>query len=372
MKIVIIGPTYPFRGGISQHTSLLAKELAQNHDLKFISYKRQYPKFLFPGKSDKDPDSPPLFHGKIDYIIDSVNPISLFKAVFTTLKHKPDVLILPWWVTYWAPHYIFITRLVKLLNKTKIIYLCHNVIEHESSSLKKILTKLVLKAGDKLITQSEKETLKLVSFFPNKTIKTAFHPTYDSLHGTKQFTQAEARDKLGIEGPTLLFFGFVRPYKGLDVLLDAMPMIIKQKDINLLIVGEFWKNKEDYLQQIESLGIKKQIHMYDHYVSNEELPLYFSAADLVVQPYKSVTGSGVCQLAYGLNTPVIATKLGALKEVITDGVNGRLVPPENPLALSAAILESLKPATLSQMRTEAKKTKDKFSWKRFCEIVIEE
>lgn len=169
MRIVIIGPSYPFRGGIAQHTSLLANELIKHHDVKFISYTRQYPKFIFPGQSDKDYESSPLFTGKIDYIIDSINPITLIKAIYKTLKYSPHILILPWWVTYWAPHYIIITNLIRLFSDIRIVFICHNVIEHESSLLKKLITKFALKSDICLLrNQKTKRTNYNIFFRKNK------------------------------------------------------------------------------------------------------------------------------------------------------------------------------------------------------------
>lgn len=259
---------------------------------------------------------------------------------------------------------------MKILTKTKVTFLCHNVIEHESSWLKKFLTKLVLAGGDKLVTQSQSETDKIKSLLKNNSVETAFHPTYADLKTGKEITKSEAQKQLNIDDNAILFFGFVRQYKGLDILLDAMPKILdRNSTLILLVVGEFWKNKADYLEQIERLKLSENIRLFDEYIPNEELSLYFTAADLVVQPYRSVTGSGVCQLSYGLDTPVIATDLGSLKDVITDKENGRLVPPENPDALADAIIESLEAGNLAKMTKAAVDTKKRYSWERFVQIL---
>ena len=168
----------------------------------------------------------------------------------------------------------------------------------------------------------------------------------------------------------MLFFGFVRQYKGLDVLLDAMPIMLKEKNVILLIVGEFWGDKQSYLDKIDRNGTSANVRIVDKYVPNEEIGIYFAASDLVVQPYISASGSGICQIAYGFDRPVVATNVGSLSEVVRDGVNGRLVEPNNHRSLALAILESLEPVTLSRFTINANKTKEEFSWEKMAKIIV--
>ena len=370
MRIVLIGPTYPYRGGISHHTTLLANELDKKHTLKFISFSRQYPKFLFPGKSDKDPSTNHIKPNDVEYLIDSINPLTLLKTA-TAIKHfNPDLVIFPWWVTFWAFHFRFLCANVKQNTNARVTFLCHNVIEHESSWLKKQITKFVLQGSDYICTQSSTETDKAKNLLQdNFPIRTAFHPTYTSLYTTDMPQKSQSMKKLGLSGPVLLFFGFIRPYKGLDVLLKAMTHILKTQKVTLLVVGEFWKDRSIYFDMIQKYNLDQHVKIYDKYVPNEEVPNFFSAADLVVQPYKSVTGSGVSQLAYGFGIPVIATNLGTLSEIIIDGVNGRLVPSENPVALASAVTESLDPETLACLQTNAKQVKNEYSWQKLSGII---
>ncbi|MBW1744633.1 MAG: glycosyltransferase family 4 protein, partial [Deltaproteobacteria bacterium] len=195
-------------------------------------------------------------------------------------------------------------------------------------------------------THSKQETDKLHQLLgKNIKVTTAFHPTYADL-ASRSISKESAKEQLGLSGPVLLFFGFVREYKGLSTLLKALPDVTKQKDVTLLVVGEFWKDKRTYLDMIQDLGISRAVMIKDGYVANEEIGPYFAAADLVVQPYVSVSGSGVCQLAYGFGRPVIATDVGSLNEVVEDRINGRIVPPRDPKALAEAIVESLQPDIL--------------------------
>ena len=370
MRISIIGPTHPFRGGISHYTTLLCKTLRRQHDVQFISYTRQYPAFLFPGSSDKDPSKDPLHIDDVEYIIDSINPLTWFKAVQRISEFRPDLLLVPWWIIFWVPQYFLIIRMVRKKTRCKVIILCHNVVEHESNSLKILVSKLVLSQADSIITHSKEETEKTISLLGSDVaVTTAFHPTYAGLR-TIMPQKSVARQQLGLKTPyVLLFFGFIRPYKGLDILLEAMPYILSAKDATLLVVGEFWESKEKYLNQIVNLGIKDRVVLVDKYVPNEEVGLYFSACDLVVQPYRSVTGSGICQLAYGLDRPVVASNYGSLSEIIIDGINGRLTLPGDVDDLALAVIDSLDPNILNTLHDGALQTKQRFTWERLASII---
>jgi len=372
MKIILIGPTYPFRGGIAHYMTLLCQTLRQKHEVKFISFKRQYPKILFPGKSDRDPSHQPLKVDQVDYLLDPLNPWTWLRVTRTIKEYHPHLLVIPWWVSFWMPPFWFILKTLKGSSKTKTIFICHNVNEHESNWLKKIATKAVLSKADRLIAHSKEEMLRLKELLRRDFNGiTAFLPTYAPL-GVNRYTREEAKQKLGLTGPVLLFFGFVRPYKGLNVLLDAMPLVLKEKEVTLLIVGEFWKDKEKYLRQIDIHRMGPKIKIVDDYVPNEEVGLYFAASDLVIQPYLSATGSAISQLAYGLDRPVIGTCVGGLPEIIEDGVNGWIVPPGDPETLAKTILKSLEPEILKSLSQNASHTKEKFSWEKLGDILTGE
>ncbi|RJX20473.1 MAG: glycosyltransferase [Desulforudis sp.] len=370
MRIALIGPTYPYRGGIAHHTTLLAREISRSHQLKFISFLRQYPKLLFPGKSDRDPSQKPLTYEGAEYLIDSLNPFTVLRAARAIARFRPELVVIPWWVTFWAPHDIALIHYVKQRTDAEVVILCHNVAEHESGLVKVLLTRSVLRSADRIVTQSKGESEKVRLLLGEKSpqVDTAFHPTYTDLE-VDRVAKSQARNLLGLSGSVLLFFGFVRPYKGLDVLLRALPAILAHRPVTLLVVGEFWEERSVYEELAESLGVRLSVQIHDRYVTNEEMVVYFSACDLVVQPYRSVTGSGVCQLAYGLGRPVVATDLGALREVVADGVNGRLVPPDDHEALARGVVESMEPATLELFTQNARATGEKFSWDRFVSLV---
>ena len=373
MRISLIGPTHPYRGGIAHHTTLLCQALREKHDVQFISYKRQYPALLFPGKSDKDPSADAIKVQGVNYLLDSVNPLSWIETARAATRFKPDMLVLPWWVAFWAPQYLVLTTWIRLFSSARIVFLCHNVMEHEPSFLKRLLTRLTLSRADRIVTQSRQESEKakelLGADFP---VTTGFHPTYALLAegaGNRTVDRARATKALNLTGKVLLFFGFVRPYKGLDVLLEAMPAVLAACDVTLMVVGEFWKDKELYLEQISRLEIGDHVRLVDEYVPNESLAWYFTAADIVVQPYRSASGSGVSQLAYGLSKPVVGTRVGGLSEVINDGENGKLVAPSDPAALASALIASLETETLNRLTANAQKTRDRFSWRELARLV---
>ena len=371
-RLCLLGPTYPYRGGIAHHTTLLCETLRKKHDILFFSFSRQYPAFIFPGKSDKESITAGLRTKDVEYLLDSVNPWTWLITARHIARFRPERLIIPWWVVFWAPQVVTVATLVRRWCGAKIVLLCHNVVEHEASWLRVALSRFALARADMVVTQSRQETEKVRRLLGEKiSVVTGFHPTYAPLTGTLP-ERGKARAELGLKGRVLLFFGFVRPYKGLDVLLDALPAVVKQHDVKLVIAGEFWKDKERYLKQIRRLGIAEYVTIFDSYIPNNEIGLYFAAADLVVQPYRSATGSGISQLAYGAQKPVVATNVGNLNEVIVDGVNGRLVPPEDSTALATALSHSLEGETLEVLTRNAATTRDRFSWDRLSDLLCEE
>jgi glycosyltransferase involved in cell wall biosynthesis len=370
MRISLLGPTYPFRGGIAHYTTLLSRELRRRHEVQFLSFSRQYPRFLYPGRTDRDPSGEALRDADVDYALDSLNPLSWRATARKIIEFEPDVFICPWWVAFWGPTFNFVIRYVRRRTDSKVTIVCHNVVEHETSRAKHLITRQVLSKAHRLVTHSRQETERLREMLGDRVdIVTAFLPTYADL-SSGGWTRTRAREELSLSGNVLLFFGFVREYKGLGILLEALPQVLQELPVTLLSVGEFWKDKQLYLDQIERLGIAPHVRIVDRYVPNEEIGKYFAAADLVVQPYLSATGSGIAQLAYGFDHPVIATSVGSLPEVIQDGSNGRLVPPGDAGALAEAIVASLEPSTLEELTSEAAKTKLRFSWERFASIVV--
>jgi glycosyltransferase involved in cell wall biosynthesis len=342
VRIGVVGPTYPYRGGIAHYTTLLVRHLrAAGHDAPLYSFTRQYPRWLFPGKTDKDPSSTPL-RVDCDYILDPMNPLTWLRLVRRVRADNPDLLVLQWWVPYWTPCLATIAHLIRRDTRTKVAIICHNVMPHEGGGIfDRRLAMTVLRRGDALIVHSEQDRYKLLALLPQAHVVKAQHPSYAELAPQTDRSAANAlRQTLGIaaDTPVLLFFGFVRPYKGLEYLIQALPHIRQAIPAHLLVVGEFWTAPEFYERYAREFGVEQQITFINRYVPNEELGPYFDMADVVVLPYVSATQSGVAQLAFGFNKPVISTRVGGLHEVVHDGLNGLIVPPQDEQALADAVI----------------------------------
>jgi glycosyltransferase involved in cell wall biosynthesis len=342
VRISVVGPTYPYRGGIAHYTTLLVRHLrAAGHDAPLYSFTRQYPRWLFPGKTDKDPSSTPL-RVDCDYILDPINPFTWLRLVRRVRADHPDLLVLQWWVPYWTPCLTTIAHLIRRKTRTKIAIVCHNVMPHEGGGFfDRRLALTVLRRGDALIVHSEQDRYKLLALLPEARVVKAQIPSYGELIHQADPAGADAlRRQLGLQPdtPVLLFFGFVRPYKGLEYLIQALPQIRARIPAHLLVVGEFWSSPEFYERYAREFGIAQHITFVNRYVPNEELQPYFDLADVVVLPYVSATQSAVVQLAFGFNKPVITTRVGGLHEVVHDGVTGLIVPPQDEQALADAVI----------------------------------
>jgi glycosyltransferase involved in cell wall biosynthesis len=250
----------------------------------------------------------------------------------------------------------------------KILFICHNVVEHESKKVDKILTKMVLKKGDYFIVHSSEDATNLQNMLPYAKVKQSFHPTYEIFHSAA-LSKEEAKKRLEIDGNIILFFGFVRPYKGLKYLLEAMPRIVSEIEARLLIVGEFWNGEGEYRQEIERLGIAANVQIVNRYVPNEEVGVYFSAADIVVLPYISATGSGIVQAAFGCNRPVVSTDVGCLPEVIENGKTGYIVKPRDAQGIANAVICFYEEGKQSEFIKNTERAKEKFSWDTMVDTI---
>ena len=361
MQICLIGPSYPFRGGLAHYTTLLYRHLRRRHPTTFYAFHRQYPQWLFPGETDRDNSRTPLQEEGILPALDSLNPLTWWHVARKIGQDRPDLLIIPWWSSFWAPHFWTIAKLVQASGATEILFICHNVVDHESHALSRACARAVLRQGDYFLVHSESDRLNLRRILPHGAISRVFHPSYDVFR-VETISQAEARKRLNLAGEILLFFGFVRPYKGLDNLLEAMPLILAQRPVTLLIVGEFWEGRERYRKRIDDLGIAAAVRIVDEYIPNEQVEPYVAAADLVVLPYVSGTGSGIVQIAYGCLRPVVATTVGCFPEVVEDGKTGYLVPPGAPQPLSDAIVRFFAEGNAQEFVDNIRSTQAQFSW----------
>ncbi|MEF3273234.1 MAG: glycosyltransferase [Chloroflexus sp.] len=376
MRIAVVGPTYPFRGGIAQYTTLLVRHLrAAGHTTFFYSFTRQYPAWLFPGRSDRDPSGVPLW-AECEYLLDPINPLTWWKLVRRVRADRPELVILQWWVPYWTPSLTVISSLLKRQSAVKIVMVCHNVLPHDGGgALDRRLALTVLRRADALIVHSELDRYRARALLPKAHIVKAFLPTYEPVVTEAMAAAKPVSSQWNVPDGRriLLFFGFVRPYKGLEYLIQALALVREQIDVHLLVVGEIWGSPAYYQRYAAEFGVTDLITFIDRYVPNEELQPIFAAADVVVLPYVTATQSAVVQLAFGFGKPVITTNVGGLPEVVKDGVNGLVVPPQDAAALAEAIVcyfQSDLGATLAaNIRAAADERAE--SWPRLVAIITQ-
>lgn len=368
LSVSIIGPSYPFRGGIVHHTTLLYRHLSARHDVRFFTFTRQYPGWLFPGLTDRDTSHRPLREPGVEPVLDSLNPLTWLRVAARVARARPQLVILPWWSSFWAPQFLTITSLLRSVPETRLLAICHNVVDHEERPFSRLCTRAVLRRMDDCLVHSDTDEARLRALVQGARVTRAFHPLYEF---ARPFLmgKAEARTRLGLAGDTILFFGFVRPYKGLGDLVRALPRVLQRRPVTLLVTGEFWGGSEAFRQQVRALGLEGAVQCVDRYVPNEDVALYFSAADLVVLPYVSGTASGVVQMAYGLDKPVVATAVGALGDIVEDGRTGYLVPPGQPEALADAIVRFFDEAKEAQFVANIRQYKQRFGWDRLVDII---
>lgn len=370
LKIVSIGPTYPFRGGISHYNTLLCQNLAKKHDVTCVSFTRMFPEFLYPGESTRDTKSSKKIKTKAKTVelMDVMNPYTWVKTALEVKKMNPDLVIVSWWSAYFSPMLSTICWLLKRSTKAKILFICHNVTPHERRGIDMVASKMVLGNGDYFIVHSQQDMDELKTMYPKAKAAKHMHPTYDVFNYGKM-TADKARKALKIKGDTILFFGFVRKYKGLEYLIRAMPLILKKRKVNLLVVGDFLELKKETEELIKELKISDYVKIFDTYVPNEEIGKFVCASDALVLPYLHATNSGIVQIAFGFGKPVIVTRVGGLPEVVTDKVSGFVVEPQNPKALADVVLKVYEKGMQKKLEQGVKKELYRFSWESMIEEI---
>jgi glycosyltransferase involved in cell wall biosynthesis len=371
-KACLIGPAYPYRGGIAHSTSLLAKEFSKDHDVLVVNFKRLYPSFLFPGKTQFDESKDPLSFAS-DRIIDSLDPTSFWRAARRVARFEPDIVVFQWWHPFFAVAYASIVFSVKRLRPTtapRIVYVCHNVMPHESSPVDRLFIRLGFGQVRSFLVQSREDRSRLVDMRKDARVQVNPLPSF-GFFNRGNYTRARAREELGVDGRVVLFFGYVRPYKGLGVLIEAFADVLHRMDAVLYVVGEIYEGRERYLERIRDLGMAGRVHVVDRYVADEEVEKYFAACDVVVLPYLSATQSAVVQIAYGFNKPVIVTSVGGLPDVVDDGSTGFVVPPNDPGSIARAIEGFFESGVSKAMEHRIASSRDRFSWERCKRSLID-
>jgi glycosyltransferase involved in cell wall biosynthesis len=371
MKIISLGPAYPYRGGLADFNNRLIQQLeSEGHEAEIYTFALQYPGFLFPGKTQYS-GSPPPEGIKITRILNSVNPFNWVSAGLRIKRERPDILLLRYWIPFMAPCLGSVARIAKNNGHTKVISIFDNVIPHESRAGDKILTKYFTGSTDGAIVMSGSVLKDLNSFRNDIPVKLSPHPLFENYGVPVTKEKALARLSLDENYDYILFFGLIRAYKGLDILIQAFSdQRMRNRKLKLVIAGEFYEDVTRYREMIKRYNIEDDIIIYDRFIKDEEISLFFSAASLVVQPYKSATQSGVTQIAFQFEKPMIVTDVGGLAEIVPDGLCGYVVKPD-PVHVADAMVDYFENNREAQFSEGVKREKSRFSWDRITASIME-
>lgn len=368
LHIVILGPAHPFRGGgITTFNERMARGLQEaGHRVEILNFTVQYPSFLFPGKSQQTEEPAPA-NLVIEQRLHSMNPLNWWTTGEYLRKKKPDLILVRYWLPLMGPAFGTVLRRVRKNRHTKIIAITDNVRPHEKRPGDTLFTRYFLPACDAYVTMSKKVEQDLRSFVSSKPILQVRHPLYDNFGLPVE--KAMAREKFGIPSDVklLLFFGFIRAYKGLDILLKAMPLI-KQQQVQLLVAGEFYDDPAIYQELIKELNIENRVLLMADFIPTDQVRYYFSAADLVVQPYRNATQSGVTPLAYHFEKPMVVTNVGGLPDYVDNEITGLIAEP-TPASIASAIDRFFEFGE-DRFSTQIREKKKELSWPSFINQLI--
>lgn len=369
-RIVLLGTTWPFRpGGIATFNERLARALvSEGHEVIIYTFSLQYPKFLFPGK-DQYSDQPAPGDLDIRIKVNSVNPFNWIKVGLELKKQKPDLLIIRFWIPLMAPALGTIARIARKNHHTRVITLADNILPHEKRIGDKLLTNYFVGSSDGFITLSHKVLDDLKKIRTSIPVLYTPHPLYDNFGAAISREEALKQLNLDPHFRYLLFFGFIREYKGLDWLLNAFAKSeLRKFPVKLLVAGEYYTSPEKYELIIRNNQLEDHVILHTHFINDSLVPSYFGAADLVVQPYKSATQSGVTQIAYHFEKPILVTAVGGLGEIVPNGKVGYAVTPD-PAAITEALLDFLENDRTEEFIKNIKTEKRRFSWEKMVETI---
>ncbi len=370
-NIKIIGPAYPYRGGLAAYNERLAREfINRGYHVDIETFTLQYPGILFPGKTQyADWDAPQGL--SIKRTVSSINPLSWIRTGTRIKKEKPDLVIIKYWIPFMAPCFGTIARCIKRNRYTKVICIADNIIPHEKRIGDNLLTNYFIKTTDGVVAMSKSVYEDISIFRKDVARKICPHPLFDNFGDP--LGRDESTRQLNLD-PTfryMLFFGFIRDYKGLDILLKALSNpVVKKMPVKLIVAGEFYTNPQPYLELISSLGLNDKIVMMDKFIADSEVNKYFCAADIVVQPYKHATQSGVTQIGYHFNKPMLVTNVGGLAEIIPDRKVGYVVPPDEK-SIAEALIDFFRNNRMKELEAGVTEEKKKFSWGNMVDAIID-
>lgn len=359
-RIAVIGPVEPFRSGVARHTTAVAHAIARRpqHEVRVYSFSRQYPALLFPGSSDRSPDSLKASDLNVEFSIDSMNPLTWWQTTSALRRFAPEVVIAPMWTFFLAPCTSFILARVKC----PIVGVVHNVADHDSNRAAALISALLIRRASAYVTHTRDLAQGIERLVPGARVVVHPHPVFEY-----PVASAPPGKRAELE---LLMFGLLRPYKGVEVVLEAMAKC-RKTSVMLSIVGESWQSEAALRALVVQRGLEGRVELVLRYVSDSEAADYFARADVVVLPYLSVTGSGVLPLAFHYGKPVAASDLAGFRELVRDGENGWLVPPGDAAALARVIDERLSRAVATGMAPAIAETRRQLSFEHFADAVLE-
>lgn len=368
MKIAYLSTFYPLRGGVAQFNANLYEVFQLDNEIRAYTFKRQYPKLLFPGSSQIVSDSDKAKYIDSIPILDTLNPISFLKTANVILRFKPDLLIMKYWMPYFG---LSLGTVAKKLRKkgVKTIAILDNVIPHEKRRGNIYLTKYFLNRNDGFVVMSETVRKDLLSLKPNAKYIFHPHPIYDHYGIKEDLTTSRNNLNIPVNKKVILFFGFIREYKGLDILIETMNYL--SDDYLLIIAGEVYGSFDKYQNIIDKYSLQNKIQLHTKYISDNEVPLYFSAADVLVLPYKSATQSGIIGISHHFDLPVISSDAGGLREMVKDGQTGFVVNNPELGKFAEVIKKYFAENKKEEFSRNIREEKSKYSWKSFADGIIE-
>jgi glycosyltransferase involved in cell wall biosynthesis len=370
VKIVLIGPAYPLRGGNALFIAHLYAALAENNEVTVISFSRLYPGFLFPGVRQVDISATPIKKHPALAIIDCLNPATWYKAAKMAAAMNPDLLVFTWWNPFFGPIVKTIATSYKRRTGKPVVVIAENVVSHESRWIDKYLTMMALRTANRFLVLSGVVEDEIRKLFPSTKVYKSSLPVYDCYRVGEPLTQKQAKERLNLAGKNvILFFGYIRGYKGLMNLIEAFPLIKEVvENAHLLVVGEYYDDPKPYRDAVERLGFSANVTEVAEYVANEDVHLYFEAANVAVLPYNGATQSGILSIAYGFSKPVIVTDVGGLAELVDDGKTGFIVPPHDNRKLAEAVIRYFKEGREAEFAANIVKKREKNSFNRIHEV----
>lgn len=370
-KIILIGPAHPYRGGNALFVTHTFESLKNHFEVKIYNYKLLYPSILFPGTTQFDKSKEQVFKVPNERIINSINPFNWIKSAVLIKKENADLVVFDWWHPFFGFCHGLISFLIRKKYKNKILFITENVVSHEANIIDKFLTRIGLNYASKFLVLSSIVEKEVQLYSKGKKVYRSELPVYDCYKKDNVRDANQLKHELGFaeDSLVLLFFGYIRKYKGLDILIEAFPKIYSTiSKAKLLIVGEFYDDPKEYFKLIKNLKIDDKVKVINQFVPNEDVGNYYQAADVVILPYRSATQSGILNVAYGFYKPVIVTDVGGLAEFVDEGKTGFIVKPNSPDAITTGVKKFLSEKEKTDFKTHIKERNRRNSFKMLPEV----